>query len=120
MCAVSNGPIIQRLTARCPSVCSGAAHGLLARGGTREANRSSLPHFGKDTANRLLGAIVGTRMGFPNRLLDSLASQAKAMAERIAELEQRQEDTRQQLDRLRALRSELLASADVLNRQRLR
>jgi len=52
-------------------------------------------------------------------LLDSLASQASALAHDIADLEQREADIRLQLDTARALRSELLGTADVLNRKRL-
>jgi hypothetical protein len=53
------------------------------------------------------------------RLLDSLASQASVLAEDIAALEQREADIRLQLDTARALRSELVGTADVLNRARL-
>jgi hypothetical protein len=53
------------------------------------------------------------------RLLDSLASQASVLANDIADLEQREADIRLQLDTARALQSELLETADVLNRQRL-
>jgi hypothetical protein len=53
------------------------------------------------------------------RLLDSLASQASVLANDIADLEQREADIRLQLDTARALQSELLGTADVLNRQRL-
>jgi outer membrane murein-binding lipoprotein Lpp len=53
------------------------------------------------------------------RLLDSLASQVSVLADDIAALEQREEDIRVQLDTARALRSELVGTADVLNRQRL-
>jgi hypothetical protein len=53
------------------------------------------------------------------RLLDSLASQASVLANDIADLAQREADIRLQLDTARALQSELLGTADVLNRQRL-
>jgi hypothetical protein len=53
------------------------------------------------------------------RLLDSLASQASVLASDIAELEQREADIRLQRNTARALQSELLGTADVLNRQRL-
>jgi outer membrane murein-binding lipoprotein Lpp len=53
------------------------------------------------------------------RLLDSLASQASVLASDIAALEQREADIRLQLNTARALQSELLGAADVLNRQRL-
>ena len=53
------------------------------------------------------------------RLLDSLASQASVLANDIADLEQREADIHLQLDTARALQSELLGTADVLNRQRL-
>jgi hypothetical protein len=53
------------------------------------------------------------------RLLDSLASQASVLAADIADLEQREADIRLQLDIARALHSELLGTADVLNRRRL-
>ena len=53
------------------------------------------------------------------RLLDSLASQASVLANVIADLEEREADIRLQLDTARALQSELLGAADVLNRQRL-
>jgi hypothetical protein len=53
------------------------------------------------------------------RLLDLLASQASVLAEDIAALEQREADIRLQLDTARALRSELVGTADVLNRARL-
>jgi hypothetical protein len=52
-------------------------------------------------------------------LLDSLASQASVLANDIADLERREADIRLQLDTARALQSELLGTADVLNRQRL-
>ena len=41
------------------------------------------------------------------------------MADAIADLERREEEIRVQLDAVRALRSELLGTADVLNRERL-
>jgi hypothetical protein len=53
------------------------------------------------------------------RLLDSLASQVSVLAEDIAALEQREADIRLQLDTARALRSELVGTADLLNRARL-
>jgi hypothetical protein len=56
----------------------------------------------------------------PNRLLDALESEIASMAEYITDLEQRQADIRQQLADARALRSELIATADALNRERLR
>jgi outer membrane murein-binding lipoprotein Lpp len=53
------------------------------------------------------------------RLLDSLASQVSVLAADIADLEQREADIRLQLDIARALHSELLGTAEVLNRRRL-
>ena len=52
-------------------------------------------------------------------MLDSLASQASVLADDIADLGQRETDIRLQLDTARALRSELLGTADLLNRKRL-
>ena len=54
-----------------------------------------------------------------HHLLDSLASQASAIAADIAELEQDEADISLRLAKARALRSELLWKADMLNRQRL-
>ena len=53
------------------------------------------------------------------RLLDSLTSQVSVLADDIAALEQREADIRLELNTARALRSELVGTADVLNRQRL-
>ena len=53
------------------------------------------------------------------RLLDSLAWQVSVLAEDIAALEQREADIRLQLDTARALRWELVGTADLLNRARL-
>ena len=53
------------------------------------------------------------------RLLDSLASQVSVLAEDIAALEQREADIRLQLDTARALRSELVGTADLLTGARL-
>jgi hypothetical protein len=53
------------------------------------------------------------------RLLDSLTSQVSVLADDIAALEQREADIRLELNTARALQSELIGTADVLNRQRL-
>jgi hypothetical protein len=55
----------------------------------------------------------------PDSLLTALAAEAATVAEHIADLEQQQTVIRQELAVWRALRSELLWSADALNRQRL-
>lgn len=53
----------------------------------------------------------------PDSLLTALAAEAATV--HIADLEQQQTVIRQELAVWRALRSELLGSADALNRQRL-
>jgi hypothetical protein len=51
-------------------------------------------------------------------LLDSMLVELAELTQTIADLEEQQEDIRLKLVKIRALRAELLGTADLLNRQR--
>jgi hypothetical protein len=51
-------------------------------------------------------------------LLDTMLVELVELTQAVADLEQQQEDIRLKLGKIRALRAELLGTADLLNRRR--